>query len=229
LGLSWDARNDVVDTRFASSLSRQPWVLSEAAHLPRAHRRPAISLWLVPPPPTRAALKRIMHARPEQAQAQSPSSYPCFEPHITLGSAQTLADARKGVPAQRAPVRVRFRDVVAGPVYFRSVFVAVVRDEPMLALEAAVRAGLGNAHPPPSFPHQSFAYIDDADAAERPRLVDEYTQKGIFRMQDGRESWVLDCGEGDLVDGYVADAIWIVECDGPVEGWKVLEEIPLDG
>jgi 2',3'-cyclic-nucleotide 3'-phosphodiesterase len=167
-----------------------------------------------------------MHVRPTQATA--PSSYPRFTAHITLGSAQLHAEARKGIPAHRAPVAVRFRDVVAGPVYFRSVFVAIVRDEPIMQLEEAVRAGLGSSSMPPSYPHQSFAYIDDADASERPRLVEEYTRRGVFRTKEGGEGCVLDCGESELIDGYTATEIWIVECNGPVEGWKVLEEVALD-
>jgi 2',3'-cyclic-nucleotide 3'-phosphodiesterase len=183
----------------------------------------AISLWLMPPDEIRQALKRIMHIKP--SSSHSPNSYPRFEPHITLGSAPTLEEARKGLSETRSAIPVRFREVVAGPVFFRSVYIAVAEDEKVMKLEERVRQGLGRDGPPPSYPHLSFAYIDDSEPEERQRLLDEYLKKGIFVNEKDRA--VVDCGEGVKVDGFTALEIWIAQCNGPVESWKVLEKIPL--
>jgi 2',3'-cyclic-nucleotide 3'-phosphodiesterase len=182
----------------------------------------------MPPVSVREALARIMHVRP--AQSASPHSYPRFDAHITIASgAASLDEMRRAVPpaTARAPVPVRFRAVEAGPTFTRSVLVAVAPDAELCALERAARAGLGKSEPPPSFPHMSFAYIDDAEAGERARFIEEYEEKGIFVRKQGEEGVELDCGEGDRVDGFVGSALWIVRCEGPVEEWEVLEKIPL--
>jgi 2',3'-cyclic-nucleotide 3'-phosphodiesterase len=174
----------------------------------------------MPPRETREALERIMHSRP--------GLYPRFTPHITIGSARSYADARKGIPADRSPVAVRFHDVIAGPGYFSAVFVAIAQDAQIMQLETTVRAGLGSsAMATPRYPHQTFAYMDGEGA--RVQLVNEYMQRGVFRTKEGGEGRVLNCGGGVLVDGYTADAIWIVDCNGPIAEWQVLEVIALDG
>jgi 2',3'-cyclic-nucleotide 3'-phosphodiesterase len=169
-----------------------------------------------------------MHIRPPQST--SPNSYPRFDPHITLGSASTHEEARAGLPPsdKRTPIPVRFREAVAGPVYFRSVYIAIHQDEAIMKLEEEVRKGLGRSEPPPSYPHMSFAYIDDSESGERTRLLEEYTQKGIFTV-GGEAQVALDCGESCVLKNFVSSEIWIVECNGPVEGWKVLEKVSLDG
>lgn len=96
-----------------------------------------------------------------------------------------------------------------------------------MKLEEQVRQGLGRGDPPPSYPHLSFAYIDDSEPKERKRLLDDYLQKGIF-IND-KDHAVVDCGEGIKVDKFTASEIWIAQCNGPVEGWEVLETIRLSG
>jgi 2',3'-cyclic-nucleotide 3'-phosphodiesterase len=180
----------------------------------------------MPPHEVRQALARIMHVRP--TQSTSPISYPRFNAHITIASgAKSLEEMQQAVPQTLAPVPVRFRSVESGPVYFRSVLVAIAPDQGICMLEEAARKGLGKSEPPPSFPHMSFAYIDDAEAHERERLVEEYKSKGIFDQAKDGTGVVLRCGEGDHVDGFIASELWIVRCEGKVEEWDVLKKITL--
>jgi 2',3'-cyclic-nucleotide 3'-phosphodiesterase len=192
----------------------------------------AISLWLVPPPDTREALTRVM--QPSRSQSTPPNSYPRFDPHITLGSATTYEQARSGIPrpTQRFPTPVRFHEIIAGPAITGVVFISIHRDDAIMSLEAEVRKGLGNVGEPFRYPHMSFVYLQDTQSGERAlKFVEEYTQKGIFSVPV--KGWegevVIDCGEGDVLKGYMGSEIWIVECVGPVESWKVLEKVPLGG
>jgi 2',3'-cyclic-nucleotide 3'-phosphodiesterase len=186
-----------------------------------------ISLWLVPPTSVIHKLERIMHVRPLTTLLSSPSSWPRFTPHVTLGSAPTLEAARAAVPEDQQPVPVRFAELQAGEHYFRSVLVAVHLDEPLDTLERRIREAVGRKDPPPSYPHMSFAYIDDAEAGQRERIRDEMLQNGIAKNVDG--GVVLKCGESeeDVIRGYQGTEIWVVLAEGKVEDWEVLDKIRL--
>ena len=49
---------------------------------------------------------------------------------------------------------------------------------------------------------------------------------GVIREEGDRVS--LQCGEdGGWVDGFDVKEIWIAKCDGPVEGWEILDRLTL--
>lgn len=94
----------------------------------------------------------------------------------------------------------------------------------------------------PAFPHLSLYYIDEEDAeeGERERMFEEMVQRGVITTlsaAEGEEGVVLDCGVGTVpepdpnamvrLDGIVGSEIWIVKCEGPVEGWEVMDKILL--
>lgn len=189
-----------------------------------------LSLWLVPAKDVSQRLTKIMHIRPEQSTCTS--SYPRFDPHITLGTSPDLDALRSAIPANQRRVPVRFKSVDVGPTYTRSVLVAVHPDTEISMLERHIRAKLGKGEPPPSFPHMSFFYIDDAEKEERQRVVGELEEKGI--IQSTADGVVLRCEpEGRAEDqtelaGFDGCEIWIVQCEGKVEeDWNVLEKISL--
>lgn len=97
----------------------------------------------------------------------------------------------------------------------------------------------------PAFPHLSLYYIDEKDAekGERERMYGEMVRSGVVQNlsteeeEEGEEGVVLDCGVGTVpepdpdamvrLDGIVGSEIWIVKCEGPVEGWEVMDKILL--
>jgi 2',3'-cyclic-nucleotide 3'-phosphodiesterase len=162
-----------------------------------------------------------MHIHP--LENTSPTSYPRFEPHITLGSSPDLDLLRAAARTKHAPVPVRFKSVDVGPVYFRSIIVTIHPDDGINTLERNIRATLGKSEPPASYPHMSLFYIDDAEADEQIRVrkvVEERVrvrkvmeEDGIIRPND--QGVVLRCspeGGEDDIDGFVGGEIWIVKC-----------------
>jgi len=178
-------------------------------------------------------------------------SFPHFHPHVTLTTlrptasesatttATTVLALREAVPLGQRTVPVRFARVVAGDHYFRSVFVALAPSQELVRLRAAL-AEAGTPHPP-AFPHLSLYYIADEEAHTRERLLQELEREKVVRNAADGQEVVLECGAGtgagdddtgsETVDGALAGfagtQIWIVDCEGPVEGWKVLDKILL--
>jgi 2',3'-cyclic-nucleotide 3'-phosphodiesterase len=179
-------------------------------------------------------------------------SFPHFHPHVTLATLQptasepcdsTVLTLREAVPLGQRTVPVRFARVVAGDHYFRSIFVALAPSPELVSLRA-VLAAAGTPHPP-AFPHLSLYYIADEEAHTRERLLQELERENVVRQAvDGLEV-VLECGAGSgagagedsagsgsgtadgALAGFTGTQIWIVDCEGPVEGWKVLGKIQL--
>lgn len=84
----------------------------------------------------------------------------------------------------------------------------------------------------PAFPHLSLFYIADEEAHTRVRFLQEMEREGVVRHSADGLSVALRCaqvGEGDdgVLEGFTATQIWIVDCEGPVEEWKVLDKILL--
>ena len=91
------------------------------------------------------------------------------------------------------------------------------------------------------FPHMSIYYIDDEEAEERHRVLQElkdngtvvqikngvqiHTSGGPMGIQTGSETRPLP--HCDALQGIDGVEIWAVLCDGPVEAWTVLEKIKL--
>jgi 2',3'-cyclic-nucleotide 3'-phosphodiesterase len=214
----------------------------------------AISLWLVPSAPESALLQQLMNRHPKPGAERS---FPHFHPHVTLTTLgptaaasesesaaaaardSTVLTLREAVPLGQCAVPIRFARVIAGDHYFRSIFVALVPSPELVRLRAALAAA-GTPHPP-AFPHLSLYYIADEEPHTRERLLQELERENVVRhTADGLEV-VLECaaGAGDDNDhtgsspdggalaGFTGTQIWIVDCEGPVEGWKVLDKILL--
>jgi len=95
---------------------------------------------------------------------------------------------------------------------------------------------------PPAFPHLSLYYVADEEAHARARVLQELEREDVVRHSADGLSVALRCagegggggggghggGEGDgVLEGLTCTQIWIVDCGGPVEGWKVLDKILL--
>jgi 2',3'-cyclic-nucleotide 3'-phosphodiesterase len=209
--------------------------LGSASRLTTLSAGTGLSLWLMPSPAQRAVISSVMPARPMGSSA--PASYPRFDPHITLCTIpagpedKRKFDALRASIPERAPFPIRFQSLERGPTFTRSIFIAVQMDAELRGLEEHIRQAVNEAEvgvrlegPPPSYPHMSFAYIDDAEAYERERLQNALLNHNVVkRIEDGV---TLQCGQQELA-GFEASEIWIVNTGLPVERWEALESIVL--
>ena len=162
-----------------------------------------------------------------------------------------LLALREAIPiGQRALRDIRFARVLTGDSYFLSIYIALVTPSTELAqLRSAlsrvvqqqvlpVGGGEKKTSSPlllPAFPHLSLFYVKDEEAHARVRLLQEMEREGVVRHSDDGLSVALRCTErtadgedgGGVLEGFTATQIWIVDCEGPVEEWKVLDKILL--
>lgn len=196
-------------------------------------------------------LKQIMSVRPNNKDdgddhnkfhGPSRTSYPIFEPHITLASIHletpvSLSTIRTSVLCQQHTFfSVEFGSVDVGDHYFRSVSITVVLDETLKNLRRGVHEALGVRPNTPCYPHMSLVYITDEDQEvrrERERYFDELRGRNLISYDDDND----DGGGGvklrtpDLKSGWLKGSmmteIWVTKCVGPVETWEVLDKIIL--
>ena len=202
-----------------------------------------LSLWLVPTAAQSAKLTWIMHVRPPAAKM--PNSYPTFHPHITLAvvpSSTPVGELVAAIPPGLSRITADFASVVVGDVYTRSVL-AVVKPTPgILSLHTTIGENLKMRNPrSPMFPHMSIYYIDDAEAEERTRVLQELEGNGtVVKTEDGVQihtsrgpvgistgSETRPIPDGDALLGFDGAEIWVVLCEGPAETWTVLEKVEL--
>ncbi|KAF8163409.1 2',3'-cyclic-nucleotide 3'-phosphodiesterase [Crassisporium funariophilum] len=167
---------------------------------------------------------------------QSPAgeSFPKIYPHITLASlplsaANDLDAIRASIPTLENPLSLKFASVEIGSHYYRSVYVAIRLTREVANLHMRVHDSLKLEPQTPAFPHLSLCYVDEADAAkgERRAYYDDLAQDAV---RFGEDCVRLNCGSGggeDWMDGFEAQEIWVVQCEGPVEDWPILQKIPL--
>ncbi|KAL0066517.1 hypothetical protein AAF712_006560 [Marasmius tenuissimus] len=194
-----------------------------------------VTLWIVPSEGEMVKLERIMDIRPSSGRDTEPASYPKFDPHITLASLPSSTDIsisqlRESIPKDQRPLKVHSKSVDIGDHFFRSVYIAVNLSSELVELHRRVHDTLKVEPRTPTFPHISLCYITDSDAAngERQRYHEELqSTRRICKEDDGNVA--LNCGvdEEDWVSGFVASEIWVAECEGPVETWKILDKISL--
>jgi len=67
------------------------------------------------------------------------------------------------------------------------------------------------------------SYVDDADAPLRRAFVENLEKSGGIVHGDGGVKLRFSKDDDLWIEGFEGREIWIMECDGPVEGWKVLE------
>jgi len=184
------------------------------------------------------------HSPGGQGQGQGPGPDP-----------SVLLALREAIPLGQRAVHVRFARALAGDHYFRSIYVAIAPSAELAQLRAALAlapaaqggggGGGGGKGPdsPPAFPHLSLYYVADEEAHARARFLQELEREDVVRHSADGLSVALRCaaGEGEDEDGgasagaegdgvlesCICTQIWIVDCEGPVEGWKVLDKILL--
>ena len=196
-----------------------------------------LSLWIVPPPPIRNLLKHLMDNPPHPSLTDPP--LPKFEPHITLAtvpSTTPIAILRDSIPNNTKRLKISFTSAEAHDVYFRSSIVRCERTSELSHLLAAVKDSIERSTSEsedavtvkaPDFPHLSLFYIDDDRAALRaPALQKLFDGGKLVKFDDGLG---IDVGDEspELLRSFDADEIVIALCDGPVEGWVVLDRIKL--
>lgn len=193
----------------------------------------AFTLWIMPPRSTADELKKIMEIRKDKPH--SSTTYPAFEPHITLASVHSdtpipLSTIHESVPATQRAFQVKFKSVDVGDHYFRSVYVAVHLDESLTELHRVVHEKLGVSPRTPKYPHMSLVYVNDEDAAngERNRYYEELKERNLIATgAEGVELRASASADGKWIGGFLAGEIWVTKCVGPVETWKVLDKIVL--
>lgn len=174
---------------------------------------------------------------PSGVDSLSESSYPRFDPHITLAALPAsseipLSVLRASIPKSQSSLAINFKSLDIGSVYFRSVYLSVKPTAALSALHEHVHKALGLEPRTPSYPHVSLCYINDEDAekGERAKFVELLESAGRVHRDESGDGVSLDCGEPgkkDWLAGFQAPEVWIVDCNGPVEGWKIMEKIPL--
>jgi len=168
------------------------------------------------------------------------ASYPAFYPHITLVSPplplEGHMDSIKACVAkyQTLPRLVcRFKSVDMGDHFYRSVYVAIQSTPELLGMHKYFHDIMKIEPRTPAFPHLSLCYIDDVDAenGERQAFYDALNIRELRTIdQDGGLECVsLKCGSKnqDWIDHFDASEVWAVLCEGPVEGWVVLQKFSL--
>ncbi|KAI0807955.1 hypothetical protein C8Q74DRAFT_1343620 [Fomes fomentarius] len=199
-----------------------------------------ISLWLVPNPSTTKLIETTMRIKPQKTNP--PSSFPSFQPHITLATSPSASALRAALPRDQRAIPVRFHSLAVGEKYFTSVFVVVHSPlgSALETLRAHLRASLGRGSPGSTVPplaHMSLYYIDEDDRDEREVIARRLRSEGrvLEGGGAGEERFAkLACfdEEGqdpEVIDGFEGEEIWLVNCDGPVPGWEVLDRFPLVG
>lgn len=165
--------------------------------------------------------------------ARSPSSFPRFEPHITLctvPSSTNISDLLAAIPKAQAAVPITFKSVEVGDKYFMSVYVTVHHAGELNTLRDKLKESLGEKAIPP-VSHVSLFYIDDSEPEEKKKMADELRESGRI-VNLGDEKVALDCssspGQGkDLVSEFTGGEIWVAVCDGPVPGWEIKDKVEL--
>lgn len=163
------------------------------------------------------------------------SSFPKFAPHITLASlpwisAPPLSIIRAAISTN--PIAVEFKSIEVGDHFFRSVYIAISPTPALSTLHEHIHTKLGIEPHTPSFPHVSLSYIDDEDAQKGDREWFLWYLENAGKVdRENSELVRLNCssesGAEDWMKGFHAAEIWVANCDGPVEGWSVLDRVPI--
>ncbi|KAJ7905854.1 hypothetical protein B0H14DRAFT_2661898 [Mycena olivaceomarginata] len=170
-----------------------------------------LTLWLVPSAADSERLKKIM--APPESYLTSQTSYPKFEPHITLTSIPEPSPSLDAIVSSIPDAQP------ALPVAFDTV-----------QLHRHVHEKLGIAPKTPKYPHISLCYINDDDAAsgERDKYFQALEKSGKIRKDGSNVS--LNCGkpgEEDWLSGFDSPEIWLARCEGPVETWTIVKKMVL--
>ncbi|KAG7448110.1 uncharacterized protein BT62DRAFT_754032 [Guyanagaster necrorhizus] len=172
-----------------------------------------------------------MNVRPVPPTASS-SSYLRFDPHITLlslpaNSSLSASVLRDAVSSIQLSLDIKFISIDIGTHFFRSVYIAAQLTPELEELHMHVHKKVGVEPRTPKYPHVSLCYITDEDAQQGERKAFYRAIEPKIRKEDDGVS--IDCGEltEEWMSRFVANEIWIAECNGPVDDWRILDKIPL--
>lgn len=210
------------------------------------HFHPHVTLTTIrppPPPPTTGSTTDTDSSIPDEREGTSESRHDHDHDHDDNNNTDTVLALREAIPLGQRALRIRFARVLSGDTYFTSIYITLLASPPTelaqlrSALLQVVVGGSGEkARASPSFPHLSLFYIADEEAHTRVRLLQEMEREGVVKHSADGLSVALRCtagedgggGDGDgVLEGFTATQIWIVDCEGPVEEWKVLDKILL--
>ncbi|SJL00760.1 uncharacterized protein ARMOST_04074 [Armillaria ostoyae] len=160
------------------------------------------------------------------------SSYPRFDPHITLlslpaDSPTPISVLRDAISSIQLSLDIKFKSIDIGTQFFRSVYIAVQLTPALTEIHTHVHKKVGVEPRTPKYPHLSLCYITDEDAQQGGREAFYRAIEDKIRKEGDGVS--LDCGEltEEWMSGFVASEIWIAECNGPIEDWNILDKVPL--
>jgi len=195
------------------------------------------SLWLLPAEPQRSALAWVMAYRPtsyrENRQSYSSKSFPHFEPHLTLANFSLPSPPSLDVllPPKLDRVVARFKSLHVGNSYLGSLSVTVEKTSDLMTLHDAIDAHLklnNIENRGGRFPHMSLFYLDEAILGDRQRLPERLQRRGLVTSK--REGVLLHSFlDGDhavpvSLSGFDGEEIWLMDCNGPVAEWKMLDK-----
>lgn len=115
-----------------------------------------------------------------------------------------------------------------GKVFFRSVYIAIRLTEDLAELHGKIHEKMGVEAKTPCFPHVSLCYVSDEDAVggERSRYGERLWKESEMIEEFGEEE-AVKLNLNGWKDGFVGSEIWVVRCEGPIEGWEPVEKIKL--
>ncbi len=196
------------------------------------HFHPHVTLATIPAPshaaPTRPssdppAESRDVHDRESESESEE------IDP-------TTLLALRESIPLGQRALPIRFARVLTGDQYFLSIYIALAPSTELAQLRTALLVGNPERKASQAFPHLSLFYVADEEAHARVRLLQEMEREGVVRHSADGLTVALRCGTGGgedgrdggvVLEGFTGTQIWIVDCEGPVEEWKVLDKILL--
>lgn len=194
------------------------------------------ALWLVPSEFERRALGVFMAQRPiSTTQGHTECSFAHFQPHITfvnypsntpphLLSLKVLISPS---PSAQVSTPVCFNSLHIGASYLGPFSIDVYLTPELNRFHKAI---VSNAHSIAGlqpragrFPHFSLFYFDEAYSGKRKTFKEELIQSGAIQETEGV---VLKCEIGGQflnIGGYMGCGIWLMDCQGGVHKWKLLE------
>lgn len=187
----------------------------------------SLSLWLTPPPesPISSHISQLISSLPRVHP--SLRSSPLFLPHLTLSSYDTSNEI--DIKALRIPgtLSVSIKGLSFGIAFFQKIYFSMERSSDLLKLAKEARMKLNNMSEEEAQravdneydPHTSLLYNDEPLDDEIMKLIVQFVaEKGSAA---GHQQW-----EGL---GWRGGRVLLVRTAGPVEFWKVLHTVVING
>lgn len=178
----------------------------------------------MPNDPLRTKLRGIIN---DVAEAETS---PKFEPHMTIisipfpSSTPELSGALTPILQKYKNLKLQFKSLFVGSSYFISLVISLQKTPSLSAFQQEVvqclHSALGIDIPPKEFfPHISL-YYGETSTEERDRIASSIRANGVSSDEDGLA--VNGAAES------LPNEIWVVQTEGSVRDWKVLEIVKLE-